>query len=84
VGSLTEAEVIALIRPVSTGLKLITFRLEVLLLSLLTCGLFAWACYDPVLTRILAATIFALFALVVIRSTQPTQVSHAEEKLPAE
>jgi Ca2+/Na+ antiporter len=79
--ALSDAELVALIRPVNAGLKLITFRLEVILLSLLTCGLFSWSVYDPQPYRIVAASIFALFCLAVMRTTK---VSHAQESLPSE
>jgi len=78
---LTDQEVIALIRPVNAGLKLLTFRVEVAMLCLLTCGLFAWSCYDPSLVRVLAASLYALFSLAIIRNTHP-QVTYAEGSLP--
>ena len=58
------------IRTVNLGLKLVTFRLEVLLLSLLTCALFAWAVYDPSALRIVAAGLFGLFCLLVMQLTK--------------
>lgn len=61
-------------RVVNAGLKLVTFRLEVLLCVLLVFAAFAWCVYQPDPLRIIAATLFALFALAVIRSTQPKEV----------
>jgi len=61
-------------RVVNAGLKLVTFRLEVLLCVLLTFAGFAWCVYQPDPYRIVAATLFAIFALAVIKSTQPKEV----------
>lgn len=61
------------LRTVQLGLSVITSRLMTIGCVLLTFGLFAYAGYDPDPWRIVGASIFALFSLVVIRSEKEAQ-----------
>jgi hypothetical protein len=63
---MNENQVKILVLWISTGLKVLSARLVLLLTLAMTFALFCWGCYDPTWQRIACVTVFAILVYLPI------------------